>query len=544
MSLRSFALPTLALVFSFVGRAALADVALTFGSDIAENKEVSAMVSSNTKLTSAIQAFQQGNFGLCEQLLIEAAKDSKDLPAVDLMLSRMLLNSGRYQDALVRLESYSRKNDKDAEAHASLGEVALRSGRFSDAWLQFREAMTLLPSSNLSKARKEDFTLRLTQLRAETAEGRGDFDAAKQLYEELQKLLPKSGYPLWSLGRLLVAQDKMDEGFDLLKKAKALTSDLPQPELQMANAIANSGMEEEKRIKLAQEWYKKSLLASETSGYQNWFDFASWFLKVDRPEDARLLISKADKDFSSKPAMKFLDAFALRYLGKNQESELALSELLDETPGIPEAMDQLALLLIESPDQGKKVRAQQLAQSNLQRAPNYENAMATYAWIEYRLGNVAVANQVFGEILTRGTSNPQVCYYLGRWLDSMKAPEESVVQAYELAVQLPGYCVQRAGLRKTAKDRREQLERKKKAAESKDKDKSTSKTETKKESVDDKSKSSAGKDDKSGAKSGKDTTPAPASNPSQPKSQPPSGSKAPTSNPPSKSGEKSGAPKS
>jgi tetratricopeptide (TPR) repeat protein len=437
----------------FSGRL-LADVSLTFGSDANENKEVSELVTKNAKATSAIAAFKRGDLRLCEELLNEAYKDSKDLPKVDVMMSRLLIQKGQYMDALIRLENYIRNHDQDVEAHASLGEIALRTGRLSDAWLQFREAMTLLGNSGLSKARREDFMMRLTQLRAETAEARNDLETAEKLYQELVKLLPKAGYPVWAQGRIQVVKEKLDEGMVLLKRAKELDKNLPQPELEMAKALAASAKED--RDKLAEEWFKKALLQTETSTIMNWFDFANWLLVHDRPEDARSLLKKAPEEFRQNPMMKFLDAFALRYLGKNQEAEMALSELHDANPGMPEVTDQLALLLIESPDQGKKVRAQQLALTNVRRSPNDENAIATYGWIELKLGTTDVANRIFGELGARGTANPQTLYYIGRWLEQAGMEIEALV-AFEAAVKNNGHFVQRATMRENVKERRAKL---------------------------------------------------------------------------------------
>jgi predicted Zn-dependent protease len=443
-----------------------ADISLTFGDNANENKEVSELVTKNAKASSAIVAFRRGDLRSCEALLNEAYKDSTDLPKVDVMMARLLIQNGQYMEAMIRLENYVRTNDQDPEAHASLGEIGLRTGRLSDAWLQFREALILIGNSSLSKARRDDFGTRLTQLRAETAEARGDVETAEKLFQELEKLLPKSGYPLWAQGRIQVRKDKLNEGFELLKKARERDKNLSQPELTMAMAVSSS-MDPEK-VKTAEKWFQDGIKQKDSVSASNWFEYAKWLLTQDRAEAARTLIKASGPEIRDSFGMKFLDAYALRFLGKVQEAELAFSELHDVNPSDPQIADQLALILIDSADQGKKLRAQQLAQTNLRRAPTEESAIATYAWIEFRLGTVDVADRIMSELAARGPIGPQTAYYIGRILDAA-GREYEAAGLYDVAVNSAGLFVQRSATRELVKERKAKYEEMKKKAEEKGK---------------------------------------------------------------------------
>ncbi len=123
--------------------------------------------------------------------------------------------------------------------------------------------MTLIPNANLSKARRDDFTTRLTQLRAETAEAKNDIPTAEKLYQELEKLLPKSGYPIWAQGRIKVLNQQLDEGYQFLKRARELDSKLPQPELTMAQVVINSSIADRENV--TEKWFREGIRQSTVS---------------------------------------------------------------------------------------------------------------------------------------------------------------------------------------------------------------------------------------------------------------------------------------
>jgi tetratricopeptide (TPR) repeat protein len=411
---------------------------VVFGSDSGNSSELADLVNKNADVRTAIAAFERGDVAECERMLGMALKGEKNLPSVDVMIARLLMQKGRFNEALSRLETYLMKGNQDAEAHATMGEIALMSGRFTDAWLQFREALSILKtSSTLSKSRKESFTNQLLQRRAETALRRQDLVTAQTLYKELEAAMPESGFPLVAQARILIANADITRGAEMLRRAKKLDKDVPQPELQIALALAagKDGKETEK-------WFRDGIKLTETATIANWFEYLKWLLTQDRPEDVLFLIPKAPKDYQSDRLLRFLGGIANRYIGKVDEAEKTFSILLSEDPGDMESANQLALILVDSIDQGKKIRAQQLSQNNLRRAPNEESVIATAAWIEHVLGATDVAEQYFNTLISRGTSNPQTIYYLAKMLDARGRRDEAK-NLYKNAVELPGLFVQR-----------------------------------------------------------------------------------------------------
>ncbi len=411
---------------------------VVFGSDSGNSSELSDLVNKNADVRTAISAFERGDVAECERMLVLALKGEKNLPSVDVMIARLLMQKGRFNEALSRLETYLMKGNQDAEAYATMGEIALMSGRFTDAWLQFREALSLVKtSSTLSKSRKEAFINQLLQRRAETALRRQDLTTAQTLYKELEAAMPESGLPLVAQARILISNADITRGAEMLRRARKLDKNVPQPELQIALALAAG-----KDVTETEKWFRDGIKQTDTVTVSNWFEYLKWLLTQDRPEDVLFLIPKAPKDYQSDRLIRFLGGLAQRFVGKVDEAEKVFSILLSEDSSDMESANQLALILVDSIDQGKKIRAQQLSQNNLRRAPNEESVIATAAWVEFVLGATDVAEQYFNSLISRGTSNPQTIYYLAKMLDA-RGRKDDANNLYKNAVELPGLFVQR-----------------------------------------------------------------------------------------------------
>ncbi len=418
---------------------------LIFGSDASSNSAASDLVSKNREAQEAIAAFERGDLQECERLLTSVSKNAKDLPAVEIMLARLLMSKGKYSEALSRLETHAMKGIQDPEAHATMGEIAFLSGRYTDAWLQFRESLSLLsdPSSKLIKARKDEITLQLLRFRAQTAERRRDLATAEKLYKELEGAMPKSGFPLIAQARIVISKLEIAKGAELLRKAKKIDGTTIQPELQVALILSGIGHDNA----VIEKWFQDGMKQRDTATIVNWSEYLKWLLIQDRAKDVRYFVEKAPAEFRANRILQFLDALALRYLAKIDDAEKAFSLLLSENADDLETADQLALILVESVDQGKKTRAQQLAQSNLRRAQNEESVIATAAWVEFKLGDIDKAEKYLSVVVARGTSNPQTIYYIARLLEARNRKAEADLM-YQNAVNAPGIFVQRSEVRK------------------------------------------------------------------------------------------------
>ncbi len=362
-------------------------------------------------IKEAINFFRDGNADKLKDSLLAARSVNAEFPKVDVMLARMFMANGQWQDAYQVLENHVALNATDAEAYKNFAEIGMVSGRWTDAHLEVEKAMSLVDGMSFSATRKQNFISELTKLRAELAELRQDIPLATKLFEELAKQQPKDGAPVWALGQIKVRNGDVDGGMLLLKKAKTLTAALPQPELAVARSLV--GKDKAK----AEEWFKKGFAKDAGVAEGNFLSYAQFLVDEDRIEDAKKVLDNAPENFKSMREFRLLKAILHRYMGENAEAEKLLSALYQENTEDPMVVDQLALVLVESSDQGKLARADQLSEANVRKAPNAERTVATAAWIKFKTGNADIADKVLGQILKGGRLEPQTAYYAAKLLE-------------------------------------------------------------------------------------------------------------------------------
>ncbi len=400
------------------------------------------LAKSNPSIAAAIEAFTAGNVPKLREALDAAKKENADLPATDLMLARLLMANSQWGEASGVLENYVSENPKDLECYKNFAEIAMVSGRWTDAWLQLDKASELFKTSTLLEARKKALSQELIQLRGEVAEQRRDIPTATALFEELSKLQPQRGFAFWALGRMKVAAGDIDAGIALLKKAKQLDPSMPQPELAVATTLAARGEKEK-----AETWFRSGLADKATSSETNWLQYLQFLIDDGRVPLAKVLIEKAPADYKAKREFKLAKAVILRNLNELTEAELLLSELHRANPNDIDAADHLALVLVESEDEGKRARAQQISESNLRQAPNAERIAATAAWIKFKTGSPDVADKILSQMLRGGRVSSQTAYYTAMLLKSL-GRENEAVQFLAMAVNAPGHFPQKLEAKK------------------------------------------------------------------------------------------------
>lgn len=363
-------------------------------------------------LSKAVVAFKSQDLERCRARLTTAQAMDNQLPHVEVMLARMFMADRKFETAIELLEKHTKSHRSDPEAYKSFGEIALSSGRPTDAWVQLQHARTVAETATFSKTRRTFFDIELTRLLAMTAEKREDFATAVRLLGDLEKMSPQVGHTSWSLGRIKIAQGDLKSGYQLLKRARQLTGTLPQPELAIALSFASADKDQQ-----ADVWFKNGVKAEDCTE-TNWLDYFRWLLQKDRPEDVERLLKTVREDYLKQRDMQFIAAMTQRCLGDNVAAERILTALLSRFPDDLELQDQMALVLIESTDPKKQVQARRLSALNLSQKPDLRRSIATAGWIEFILGELDKASKLFGKLIRSGAVTSQTAFYLGRFRET------------------------------------------------------------------------------------------------------------------------------
>ncbi len=125
------------------------------------------------------------------------------------------------------------------EVDAFLARSALREGRFADAGILFRKAMSRSPGGELD----------LGEGRA--LAGAGDGEAAAAAFLRARRLLPLSPYPCWELARLESSRGRSGESLAWYDRALVNFPSSPLLHLERARLLLRLGRREEARLGLA-----------------------------------------------------------------------------------------------------------------------------------------------------------------------------------------------------------------------------------------------------------------------------------------------------
>lgn len=418
----------------------LADLALT--ADGSLNASLNAIDnafkgSANKEIQEAANAFLQRNEQESRRLLRIAKEKDPTIPDVELVVARLHALSGNFGEAIQRLEVYLSNAPDDAMAYITLGEIAFKSGRWTEASLLLKTSYELvekLPESASEKALQ--WKTAILSLLGETAIKRKQWNEAQRCFNEWSLLVPDNPAPTWSLGRLKLYQGKVNDAFELMQQAKAVEPEFPQPQLAIALELS-----QDPRNRSCEQWFLEGIQAKDANK-SNWTSYFQWLLLNDKVTEAESLVSTTPDAVKKSRDMRFLTGMLARYQNKHLEAEKIFSELHRANPEDLESADQLALVLLESEEEGKRARSIQLSESNLRRSPNSEAAVATAAWVQFHMGSLDTADRLLSSLVSKIAISPQTAYYISEVLKSQGKTVEAKT-LLDTAINSSGMFVQR-----------------------------------------------------------------------------------------------------
>ena len=378
----------------------------------------------------AVESLKKKDLVECKRLLVEAKDLNPGIPAPDIILAQLIFEAGGAGEAISVLDQYAIEAPSDPLTYVLLGEIALKTRRFTDAWLHSEKAIALGVKPT------EELRLALSVLQGEIALNRKQWSVAENAFGEWAKLRTDEAAPIWAQGKLKLLQEDFEGAKTTFAKARGIDSTLPQPQFFIASYLSSKPENDQ-----CEEWYRDGLKAKDST-MENWQGYISWLVSRGRAADAGKLTERVSKEFQEKREMRFLGALVARYLGKNDLAEKGFSDLHQQFPDDVEAADQLALVLVESTEEGKRARAQQLSEANVRRFPNQEVTIATAAWIQFKLGSADIADRIFSELASKTPVSPQTGYYIAQLMKA-RGKEEDAKKILEAIVKQPGNFVQR-----------------------------------------------------------------------------------------------------
>jgi tetratricopeptide (TPR) repeat protein len=390
----------------------------------AADTETTDAAASSPDLTDARTRFKNRDFDGALKLLEEAVKKNADLPPANVILVKWFAQNNLAQAVRNALERAVLASPDDPEAYLLLGNIAISERRITEAALLYEKASSLVEKVTSAK-RKEALLPQVYQGLAIASEAREKWETAKKYLDLWLQLKPDSLAAMQQLAQCDLQLGKEKDAFTLLKKVAKLDKDALPPETAIFRFYAQTERAKDKAK--TKKWLAEALTVA-PQDLKTQLLAAQWIWEMGNYAEAEKHAAAArDIDKASVDADIFSGVIALfRKDYKAAEGFFEAAHLLAPTNFA--ASNNLALALVEQgsleKDEAKKQRALQYAEANARANPKSAEALSTYGWVLFKLGNYNDAEEALKAAASSGPT-PEMAYYLASVLLLNKRSTES-----------------------------------------------------------------------------------------------------------------------
>ncbi len=370
-----------------------------------------------TEIDEAIKRFSNRDVLAARQFLEAAKKKDAKLPPVDLLLAKLYFLSGNAQAGRISLEKTALEAPGDPEAYLIMADQAMQQGRTIEADALYDKALALVAKFTGNDKRKRNFEIRAHSGRAGVAQRRKDWESAIADLKALLQTDPENAAAHYRLGQCLFMQQQFRPGLDEFTAAKKADKNLPDP--FVASALM---FDQLKKSSEAQQAFDRAYAANKADPATQ-TAYSQWLIKTGAVEKAEGMLAEARKANPDNLNLLILSGVAARMMKKMKPAEDYFIAANGIAPANGDVINQLALLLIEQNDPGKRERALAFATMSAQLNNQSADAQITLAWVLYQLGRQADAEQALRNGLQLGNLSPDSSYLVAKILHEQNRPD-------------------------------------------------------------------------------------------------------------------------
>jgi tetratricopeptide (TPR) repeat protein len=358
----------------------------------------------------AIKRFNNRDVLGARQFLEAAGRKNNALPPVDLSLAKMFFLSGNAAAGQASLEKNVMENPGDPEAYLILGDQAIQAGHSIEADALYEKALALIDKFDGNAKRKRNFVIRVRNGHSVVAERRKNWQTTIDDLQALLQVDPDNSTAHYRLGRALFMLGKSKDGYDQFAKASELDKEMMNPYVASALVYEQLGKRPE-----AQKAFDRAISANK-SDVKVLTSYASWLLQTGDEAKAESVLADARKIDPDNLDVLSLSGVAARMAKKMKPAEDYLMAALRLAPSNGGVTNQLALLLVDQPDDAKRQRALEFAKINAMLRPDSPEANVTLAWVLYQTGNNRDAGTALQKALQSGSLGADSSYQVAKML--------------------------------------------------------------------------------------------------------------------------------
>lgn len=376
------------------------------------------------ELKEAQDLYRKGNVDEALEMLEEATRRQSNLPPAQLMMARLHLSHNQIALGRSLLEQTAIDHREHPEVYLLFGNLALAEGQLTDAILHYERALEVGTPADWPENQKKKLEMECHAGRAIVAERRKDWPVAVDALTDWMKLDAMNPNVRDRLGTALFMAGDDRSAFEQYQAAARMDDKMNPAEVSMGVMYGRRGDYEK-----ASQWFGHALKKYPRDARVH-YELAGVALIQDRAGEAKQHADKAAEMGLENMALTMQRGLIARQLKDWAQAEKFFSQAVQESPGDFEAMNQLALVLAEQPDEDKRQRALEFAQFNARQYPRSTQSLSTLGWVLYKLGRYDEAEQT----LRTAAANPQVrretIYFLARVLEK-NARKDHLKKAYD-----------------------------------------------------------------------------------------------------------------
>jgi len=374
-------------------------------------------------VADAIRKFAARDYDGAFKLLENAKKTTPRLAPPEVMMAQLYLDAGMNVPAYGMLEKAIKTAPQDPEPCVIFAERALLEGRLSDAGPMFSRAAKLAEPFTDNPRRRNDLMQRILLGSATVDERRGEMKDAKAKLEALIKLDQRNAAAHEKLGKVLFALGDQRKALEAFQAAAETDPKMMPAGLSMAYLVTDRGQ--------AEKWVNYALSKS-AGDVRTQVAAAGFLLRGNQVDEALSHAKKALELEPNNAEAQTLAGLLSRLKADYPAAANYLSKAHLASPLSPVVLNNLALVLLEMPDNDSKQRALQYAELGLKYNPNQIEALTTLGWINYRLKKRREADRAFNaainspEMASSGVMTSEMAYYLANFARDQGNVKEAI----------------------------------------------------------------------------------------------------------------------
>ena len=212
------------------------------------------------------------------------------------------------------------------------------------------------------------------------------------------------------MGQALFHLNKPAEGYKEFVRADELDKNLPNP--YVATALMYDQLDDAGK---AEQAFERAVQADKNDA-GTLAAYGQWLIKTGQVEKAEKTLEAARQANPNSLDILILSGVAASMSKKMKPAEDYFMQAHGMAPTNGTVINQLALLLIDQPDEDKRRRALEFAGMNAKLNNENAEAQITLAWVLYQMGRMADANATLRNAIQLGNMGPDGYYLLAKML--------------------------------------------------------------------------------------------------------------------------------